>query len=232
MSRVRSLFLNGGLSTHAAFAIGSFCPLLQSLEFNYVKVSSTAFENMVSGCPLLQSFEAGRYTADDSMLVALGRNCPQLRSFCCERCPRLGNKGLKALAKGCKDLRELNLTRSSVSDEGVADILESCRRLAYLCLNECEGVSSAAFRRLPALVSETDACKRAQLKSLEVYYTGCDAYSMRRLRMECADCFSLHVAEERDDFSNDGIDMLEFGEGGEDEDFGEEEEDDDYLKNT
>jgi hypothetical protein len=200
VSRVRSLLLSGGdLCTHAALAIGAFCPLLQTLEFNNVRVNSISFEAMVSGCPLLEPFHADRYSVDERMLFALGKSCPQLRSLTCDRCLEVEDSGLIALARGCKDLRHLDVTRSSVSDEGVRFLLECCRRITYLFVNECELVSDVAFVRLPALLSEKDECKRARLKSLEVYNTACEAMSMQYLQEHCANTamfFSVDAADE------------------------------------
>mmetsp|Transcript_77956 Transcript_77956/g.152520 ORF Transcript_77956/g.152520 Transcript_77956/m.152520 type:complete len:612 (+) Transcript_77956:34-1869(+) len=190
-SRVRTLHLSGNLHPAAACAVGALCPRLQSLEFNYVTVDPVSMVNLASGCPLLQFFNAGRYAADDDTLATLGEHCPHLRSFACDRSYGVSDTGVALLAKGCRGLVSVDLTRCSVRNHGVRQLLMQCRRLQELCLNECENVTSGAFECLVALMKNSDESKRARLCNLELRGTSCNKSAMQGIEQDCAPGLSI-----------------------------------------
>ena len=182
---VRVLNFHGNLRTKTACAIGAFCPRLQCLIFNNVTVSSKSFGCIASGCPLLKTLKVGRYGADDEMLRTLSRACPLLRHLSCESCKRVSDHGLFELSEACLDLCYVDVTRSSVSDAGVAHLVNRCRGLRTLHLSGCTNVSIVAFEALPLLINDPDIGRRSELMDLTVTSTACQGEDIERLKMDC-----------------------------------------------
>jgi hypothetical protein len=90
-----------------------------------------------------------------------------------------------ALTNGCPELCRLDVTRSAVSDLSVALLLNRCRRLQALCLNECSRISINAFALLPKLFNDPDESRRSQLSELSVMSTACHLATLRLLRKQC-----------------------------------------------
>lgn len=185
VSAVRVLSFHGALHAKTACAIGAFCPRLQCLNFDNVTVRSDLFEELVCCCPLLKTLKVGQYGADDEMLGSLSRVCPLLRHFSCESCRRVSDAGLLELSAGCVNLTYVDVTRSSVSDVGVASLIYCCRGLQTLHLKGCTNVSIAAFEVLPSLVNKPEFGRRSELAEMTLTNTACQGVDLQLLKINC-----------------------------------------------
>ena len=103
-----------------------------------------------SGWTKLRSVNFGRYFVDDEILQSLGMHCPSLHTVIADRCGgAVTDEGIVSLARGCRRLFHVDLSRAHIGDAGMHAFAEFCPELRWLELNECRGITDeglAAFK--------------------------------------------------------------------------------------
>jgi len=112
----------------------------------------------------------------DKSVASIAEQCgDSVRSLCLDGCPKVTDKSLRALAKGCPALEDLDLSHCDITDRGVKvllhslghslvnlslagcvritdktveEIMDGCHALSGLNLKNCSGLSRAAVERL------------------------------------------------------------------------------------
>jgi hypothetical protein len=117
--------------------------------------------------------------SDDALMWLSGQigpasvPCARLRSLSLQECPRVRDRGLLGLGRGCHGLRFVNLSRcAQVTDAGVEGLLAGCRRLEVLNLGGCTLVGDASLRAAGARCAELRSlslqlCSRVSDRGLE-----------------------------------------------------------------
>lgn len=108
----------GGMTNCLARALGSRCPLLESLEVYFERYSLP-----------------GELFTDEG-LIALSEGCRRLRSLALVNCDYVSDRALYAVAANCRGLQELQLGGYSenITDIGLSVLLDACPTLRVLWL--------------------------------------------------------------------------------------------------
>ncbi len=75
-------------------------------------------------------------------------HCTQLTSINFSQCMRLENEAIESLTKNNRNLTEINLSNTKISDEGVCSIGYYCPNLTTLNINRCMKVSDYGIQTL------------------------------------------------------------------------------------
>ncbi len=147
---ISQLNLNGAVHPWTMRCLSRFRGL-RALDLNYVKCPwEGAFHVASMGWAKLQSVNFGRYFLDDEVLQSLGMHCPDLRYIVADRCGHaVTDEGIVSLARGCRQLFQVDLSRAQIGDISMRAFAEHCPELRVLELNECRQISDmglAAFK--------------------------------------------------------------------------------------
>jgi hypothetical protein len=132
-------------------AIGRYCHSLHVLGISGTNVTQAGLTAIAEGCPLLVELSACHCTEAGSAIEAMAQHCPRLRKLVvwsanvpaqavlalAERCPLLetvdvsfnsevGDQEVTALVHGCRNLKWLHLTRTSVTEPCLRAVRERC----------------------------------------------------------------------------------------------------------
>ena len=143
-----------------------------------------AAENFLSGCPQLRFFSCtkrfGMFSLhDDNCKVVVGDRCLHALGRCCPWLQEIeadfsglgaldGNvtdKGVMALARGCPDLRKLDIDLGpSVTDLSIVILAHRCKHLRYLNIFDTT-VTDVAISEL------TDSCQELEFVKVSIDWT-------------------------------------------------------------
>eukprot|EP00899_Mesostigma_viride_P007280 jgi/Mesvir1/16553/Mv10094-RA.1 len=183
-----------GVGDPALLALGANCSELVDVDVcNCPLVTDAGVSAIAAGCRQLAvlTVRDNPNVTDDSLL-ALGAHCPRLE-YLDVHASRVGNAGLIAISRGCRDLKLLDVMGcAAVDDEGVIAVAESCPRLEILDYR----LTNVSDRGIATVVSH---CEHLQDLYLEYYHSvealrlGPD--SCRKLRCLTIS-FSMHITDE------------------------------------
>jgi len=102
--------------------VASFCPVLERVAFRHCPlVGDRALMALAARCPRLTAVHASHAACGPAGVVALAGRCPLLTeaSFGSGSSPQVNDEALAALARGCPQLRSLEVPQcGDVSDAG------------------------------------------------------------------------------------------------------------------
>ena len=143
-----------GLSDSAPLAgLGRAAPKLEHVHLLGLRQPLPA--GFCDELPNLQSLVLGgsaQFTHE--MAVAVGTKCPNLRTFDAARQDFVKDASLVAIARGCPELRNLNVTNGSaaaagaITDAGIIAIAQNCPRLECINVTGRLAVTDAAMRAI------------------------------------------------------------------------------------
>ena len=146
------------ISDLALLALGQHSHALKSIDISTIRnITDEGIAALAAGCPLLQECRARETRFADAGLIALAKSCLDLSvvdlyhctpfnitaiSTLAEDCPlisyldlssnHVNDAYLESIAKHCCNLAFLNVCITTVSIDGVAVLLRSCRHLRRL----------------------------------------------------------------------------------------------------
>jgi hypothetical protein len=141
MPRLESLAApSAALSVDELVAVARQCPLLTSLTLSSCTISRPAAAG------------AGNDVAEAVNLREFPIHCPRLQQLRLTECDRAVDDALLlAVARGCPDLRVLNVDMcTQVTDAGVNAIATACHNLEFLAIAGCVMTTNAAITQLLA----------------------------------------------------------------------------------
>jgi hypothetical protein len=151
---LRVLDLTGSDVTDASLIyISKYCPELLKIDLNSIgkdprtSVTSAGIVAVAHGCPMLQVVFLRRCTViNDEAVVALATHCPQLRELNLGGCVAVTDLSLQKLGESSKFLKSLDLSRTSITDDGVVNlVLGSCgQSLQEIHLGGCVRITDEA----------------------------------------------------------------------------------------
>eukprot|EP01041_Mallomonas_annulata_P009222 gene9222-19125_t len=110
-------------------------------------LSSEVLGHLLGHCPLLTSLILRVSSIDSIAIQNIAKGCPNLTELLLPRCTYVDDNALLALAKN-RTLVSLDLSWTSVHDNGVLSIIESCVNLEILILEGCKEVTIDIFTAL------------------------------------------------------------------------------------
>lgn len=123
-------------------------PQLQDITF--YGGDDSILEIIAERCPSLQRLRIEYFWGGDKFstgsFTLFAQNVPNLRTFemAIPECPFVDNWML-ALSVHCTDLRSINLSRSSITSEGLSALASGCRYLEIVDLSDCTDLRSEAL---------------------------------------------------------------------------------------
>ncbi|KAJ7297284.1 hypothetical protein O6H91_Y016500 [Diphasiastrum complanatum] len=140
------------LSDHTLFSIGACCKGLVSLKMEACNlISETGLAFLGQGCPHLQEIDLTECDINDKGLMSL-LHCTKLTSLRIGLCQNISDRGLAQLGANCYSLREVDLYRSwGIGDFGVAALCKGCKELRVLNLSYCMNITDRAMQSISLL---------------------------------------------------------------------------------
>jgi hypothetical protein len=130
-------------------AIIQSCPNLRHLYITQCGyISGDIVTAVAKHCANLESLvvmQIREHFATDHELRALAKGCPQLRTLVLSRSDRITDVGVCALVQGCRDLRMLTLSSGSITNRALVAIAEHCPNLTDLSLHGCLEVTDTGL---------------------------------------------------------------------------------------
>ncbi|KAF3786576.1 F-box protein [Nymphaea thermarum] len=153
------------LTDRALYAVASGCPDLLKLNISGCSaLGDNALAFLAGKCRKLKHLNLCGCVraASDKALQAIANNCNQLQSLNLGWCEEVGDVGVTSLARGCPDLRALDLCGcvlitafleydeelSSAADDSVIALANGCHRLRSLGLYYCQNITDRAMYSL------------------------------------------------------------------------------------
>ena len=125
-----------------------------------------------SGWTKLRSVNFGRYFVDDEILRSLGMHCPSLHAVVADRCGgAVTDEGIVSLARGCRRLFQVDLSRAHIGDAGMHAFAEFCAELRWLELNDLVDVKWGNVNRLvgkTTMLADLNNDGKLDAKDLEI----------------------------------------------------------------
>ena len=133
-------------------ALAEACPELRELRLKpNGNVGDATLSALGAHCPRLETLDASGAHCTDNGLRALAAGCPQLRELFVAGCKLLTDAGVGALAKGCPQLRLVDLQGcSAVGDAAALKLAEGCAALDTVSFQCCPWLGDEGFRALCA----------------------------------------------------------------------------------
>ena len=194
---ITQLNLNGAVHPWTMSCLSRFRGL-RALDLNYVKCPwDGAFHVASAGWAKLQSVSFGRYFLDDEVLQSLGMHCPDLRYIIADRCGHaVTDEGIVSLARGCRQLCQVDLSRAHIGDVSMRAFAEHCPELRWLELNECRQISDtglAAFKGCREPAEEMDVKKAASETAVAATEMNNDRTEIAKVAAPCPELRSMSL---------------------------------------
>jgi hypothetical protein len=116
------------------YAIAQGCPQLTTLQVhNLEKITDAGLVAIAARCPHLCSVDVSRAQVGDATMAALGQWSPHLKSLDISWCVNVSDKGVIAIANGCRGLKEFNYKGCrKLTPESITEVASRCPALAHL----------------------------------------------------------------------------------------------------
>ena len=113
---------------------GQCCACLETLAIGlYCSIAPQQLCGLVAGFPLLHKLNIYNPTcSSDAVLVELARSCPHLQKITLDNRSELTGEGVLTLAALRRQLREINIPLTTVTEKTVRQLAQHCRRLTAL----------------------------------------------------------------------------------------------------
>lgn len=116
---------------------------------NCSRITSKALQELTLGLPNLRTLDlSGCYQCNNHVLASLGKNCKNLHVLKLDSCKKVTDLGLKELCSdnttgnNCSKIVEISLSATSVSSEGIFNLLVTQPYLQSLSLSYCHPLPS------------------------------------------------------------------------------------------
>ena len=182
--------------------------LVQSINLRHLLIQDCQFAkycNNIAGfastcCPQLESFKLlkSSYLTEES-ITSIATNCSKLRILHIDTLNtdvKLKDSGIISISTHCKDLEELSVVGSDVTDESIISIATHCTGLLLLNVAFCLLLTDAS------LLSIATHCPRLQ----ELDYSGCENLtdiSLISISIYCTSLEILRISHTK--FGNNGL---------------------------
>ena len=182
--------------------------LVKSINLRHLSIQDCQFAkycNNIAGfastcCPKLESFKLlkSSYLTEES-ITSIATNCSKLRILHIDTLNtdvKLKDSGIISISTNCKDLEELSVVGSDVTDESILSIATHCTGLLLLNIAFCLLLTDAS------LLSIATHCPRLQ----ELDYSGCENLtdiSLISISIYCTSLEILRISHTK--FGNNGL---------------------------
>lgn len=129
------------------------CPKVRKLNLNSQnqeeRFSSASLSDVFSMCHFIQVLNLSHCCCvDDATITSLSEHCHVISCLNLSNCSRVTDRSMKALGKNCPCLAQVNFSRNSLTDEGIAALLEGqCHRtLEEMLLKNIEEISENSVK--------------------------------------------------------------------------------------
>ncbi|KAJ3274758.1 hypothetical protein HK104_004028, partial [Borealophlyctis nickersoniae] len=107
------------VSDNVLSAIGGNCPKLQRLQA-WTGATDAGITSVAVGCRGLVELDVtGSFEVTDNALESVGEYLDKLELLSVGMCPKVSDRGVKAISMGCPRLQELELDQTGVTDVGI-----------------------------------------------------------------------------------------------------------------
>jgi hypothetical protein len=152
------------LTDATLITIGQHCHNLRELRIGATNMTAPGLQAIAAGCPLLETLKAEECYSVGYGIAAIARGCPRLRCLIVEQheltmctvwtlvecCPlleelsmrgdgKVGDNDIAAIASGCRQLRRLDITGTTVTERGLASLKRYCKQLRHVKGKEVAG---------------------------------------------------------------------------------------------
>ncbi|XP_027921804.1 F-box/LRR-repeat protein 4-like isoform X3 [Vigna unguiculata] len=170
-------------------AVGSNCCSLETLSLDSEFIHNKGLLAVAQGCPALKVLKLQCINITDDALKAVGTSCLSLELLALYSFQRFtdNDKGLEAIATGCKELTHLEVNGChNIGTLGIEYIGRSCQKLTELALLYCHRIGDVS------LLEVGQGCKFLQVLHLvDCSSIGDDA--MCSIASGCRNIKKLHI---------------------------------------
>lgn len=150
-STLRYLSMSGcKITDNAIRYVAGYCARLVTLNVKECDMLTDYTITVIAQrCKGLEAFDGscgGRYTDASAQQLALYSH--QLKSLSLARSAAITNASLGSIALGCSRIESLNINGTQVSDEGLKQLVTSCRNLKQLDVSFCKRLTVDGIRLL------------------------------------------------------------------------------------
>ena len=136
-------------------------------------------------CPNILRFESLNSTLTDKSITSIAINCSKLRILKVSTGVKFKDSGIISISTHCKDLEQLSVVGSDVTDESIISIATNCRGLLLLDVSNCLHLTDAS------IISISFHC--SDLTDLHV--SCCTLLTDKSIKSISSNCSSLRVIE-------------------------------------
>ncbi|CAL1388111.1 unnamed protein product [Linum trigynum] len=156
---LRSVFIRNcpGFGDGSLAFLSKLCPQLQNLEFTGLQgATDSGLLQVLEGCKsgLVKVNLSGCINLSDTVVMEMAKHHGwTLETLNLEGCSRISDASLVAIAKGCLLLSDLNVSRCSITDAGVASLAASSGLLGLqvFSVSGCSMITDKSFSSLVEL---------------------------------------------------------------------------------
>eukprot|EP00871_Galdieria_phlegrea_P004386 jgi/Galph1/4949/GphlegSOOS_G3620.1 len=120
---------------------------LRVLDISFTKCNLQALSKLNCKC-LVELILQGVADVDDETIEFLSPRLSMLEKLDLSWCPRISNRSLFSIALNCHNLKEIGLSETKISDEGLCELLRSCRKLHSIQISRCSLVHNAVIEMI------------------------------------------------------------------------------------
>ncbi|KAI3781522.1 hypothetical protein L2E82_11539 [Cichorium intybus] len=125
------------ISDEGLIFIGNGCPKLRELDlYRSIEITDRGISAVAHGCPMLEMINVSYCeNITDSSLISLS-NCSKLNTVECRGCPNITSLGLRAIAIRCKQMIKLDIKKCfNVNDSGMIPLAQFSHNLRQINLS-------------------------------------------------------------------------------------------------
>jgi hypothetical protein len=161
-------------------------PKLRHLIVDDCRFKTDVITSLVGFCPNLLRFESLNSALTDKSITSVAINCLNLRILRVSADVKLKDSGIISISTHCKDLEELCVVGSDVTDESIISIATHCRGLLHLNVSCCLLLTDAS------IISISFHC--ARLEKLSVRQINITDESIMSIATHCRGLLHLNVS--------------------------------------
>lgn len=126
------------------------CPRLEVLDMNCISGLRDSLLSFIGqNCPYLRvlNIANGKSISDDG-IDHIARGCPRLEVLDLSWCVRVTDSAVSSIAANVPGLREIGLSETRVSNDGIKDLTRFCSKLEAVYLARCGSISDPAVESI------------------------------------------------------------------------------------